>query len=365
MIYLDSAATSLQKPPQVARAMLYALSNCASVGRGAHRAADNAAKTVFTCRAVAAELFDCEAEQIVFTMNATHGLNLAIFFLVAPGGRVIHSAWEHNAVMRPLAALGAQRVCVGARLFDDELLLRELDEALKAPAQAAVFTHVSNVYGQILPIMEISKRCREAGVPLILDASQSAGHLPLSLRETGAAFIAMPGHKGLLGPQGTGLLLCADGGKPLLFGGTGGNSESEEMPPFLPDRLEAGTHNVVGIAGLSAALSFLRAHGTALARERSLIALAERRLSRISGLRLFAGGNRVGLLSVIPPDGDCERAAQSLAARGVAVRAGLHCAPLAHKSGGSFSTGTVRLAVSRFTEERQILRATEICREVF
>lgn len=365
MIYLDSAATSLQKPPQVARAMLSALQSCASVGRGGYRAANNAAEVVFSCRELAAELFGCKPEQVVFTMNATHGLNLAIFSLVSPGGRVIHSAWEHNAVVRPLAALDAQCAVVGGRPFDSDTLLRELDEALVRPAQAAVFTYVSNVYGYILPMDEIALRCRRAGVPLIIDASQAAGHLPVSLRESGARFIAMPGHKGLLGPQGTGLLLCADGAQPLLYGGTGGNSESAQMPPFLPDRLEAGTHNVVGIAGLRAALSYLRAHGTAFARERRLLALAVRELSDIEGLRLFTGRAQAGVLSLIPPDGDCERLAEKLAVRDIAVRAGLHCAPLAHKSGGSFATGTLRLSVSRFTSDAEIRRAAQVCREEF
>lgn len=367
MIYLDSAATSFQKPPEVSRAMLRALRLCSSVGRGGYRQASEAAQTVFDCRVQAAEYFDCSPEQVVFTMNATHGLNIAVRSLVPPGGRVIVSGFEHNAVTRPLHARNARLCVVGRRLFDPQGLLLELEQALQTPADAAVFTHVSNVYGYILPLREIAERCRSAGVPLIVDCSQSAGHLPLSLRRTGARFFAMPGHKGLLGPQGTGLLLCAAGAEALIYGGTGSNSAEQEMPDFLPDRLEAGTHNVPGIAGLAAGLRYLRRQkpGAILAHERRLVGVARRELSRIEGLRLFSGAEQSGVLSFIPPDGDCEGAAERLAAQGVAVRAGLHCAPLAHHSGGSFETGTVRLSVSPFNTEEEILRAANFCMKLF
>ena len=223
MIYFDSAATTLQKPESVYAAVQRTMRACASVGRGGHAAADAAARVVYACRTEAAELFDAVPEQIVFTMNATHGLNIALRSLVRPGGRVVLSGMEHNAVTRPLAALGAQIETAGAPPFAPERLLEGFARALRQGAAAAVCTHVSNVYGNVLPVSAIAALCRERGVPLIIDASQSAGTLPVSLSGTGAAFIAMPGHKGLYGPQGTGLLLCGAAGEPLLLGGTGSN----------------------------------------------------------------------------------------------------------------------------------------------
>ena len=256
MIYFDSAATTLQKPESVYAAVQRTMRACASVGRGGHAAADAAARVVYACRTEAAELFDAVPEQVVFTMNATHGLNIALRSLVRPGGRVVLSGMEHNAVTRPLAALGAQIETADAPPFAPERLLEGFARALRQGADAAVCTHVSNVYGNVLPVSAVAALCRERGVPLVIDASQSAGTLPVSLRGTGAAFIAMPGHKGLYGPQGTGLLLCGAAGEPLLQGGTGSNSLNQSMPDFLPDRHEAGTHNVCGIGGLYYVLDY-------------------------------------------------------------------------------------------------------------
>ena len=188
---------------------------------------------------------------MVFTFNATHGLNIAIKTLVKPGSTVLISGYEHNAVTRPLRAIPNVTVkAAESPLFDREAALEAFRRELTPEVDAVVCTHVSNVFGFILPIESIAALCRQRGCPLVVDASQSAGCLPLSFRELGAAFIAMPGHKGLYGPQGTGLLLCGDGAEPLLEGGTGSVSLSQEMPDFLPDRLEAGTHNIAGIAGL-------------------------------------------------------------------------------------------------------------------
>ena len=229
MIYFDSAATTLQKPPQVALAVQDAMRRCASVGRGGHKAAMAAAETVYSCRELAAELLGAEAEQVIFTMNATHGLNIAVNTLVPMGGRVVVSGFEHNAVTRPLHARNARLTIAGRRLFSPEDTLAAFEEALAEKPDAVICTQVSNVFGYILPMAHIAALCRSRGVPLIIDASQAAGTLPVSLKETGARFIAMPGHKGLYGPQGTGLLLCADGAEPILYGGTGSNSAEQEI----------------------------------------------------------------------------------------------------------------------------------------
>jgi len=217
MTYLDFGATSFQKPRQVGEAVAWAMKRCANPGRGGYEAARKAAKVVYSCREEAGALFDCEPEQVVFTSNCTHGLNIAIRSLVKPGAKVVVSGFEHNAVVRPLHALGAELRVAGRKLFDWEDTLESFASALRG-ADAAVFTHVSNVFGYLLPVEEMAGLCRERGIPFILDAAQSAGSIPVSLKKLGADFIAMPGHKGLLGPQGTGLLLCAREGEPLLLG---------------------------------------------------------------------------------------------------------------------------------------------------
>ena len=204
MIYLDNGATSFHKPRQVQQAVLRAINRCANPGRGGYRAAMEAARVVYRTRERAAELFQCDPEQVVFTSNCTHGLNIAIRSVVKPGSRVVISGFEHNAVTRPLHGLGARITVAGRKLFDWENTLEQFEKALKKGADAAVFTHVSNVFGYILPVEEMAALCRRYGVPFVLDAAQSAGMMPVSLKKLGADFIAMPGHKGLLGPSGNG-----------------------------------------------------------------------------------------------------------------------------------------------------------------
>ena len=344
MIYLDHGATSFRKPGTVAKAMQEALLRCANPGRGSYLAAEEASRQVYGCRETAARMFDCQPEQVVFTSNCTYGLNIAIRSLVKPGSRVVVSGFEHNAVTRPLHLLGAKVTVAGRKLFDWEDTLESFASALKQGADAAVFTHVSNVFGYILPVEEMAALCREKGVPFIVDAAQSAGTLPVHLEKLGADFIALPGHKGLLGPQGTGLLLCGRMPEPLFAGGTGSNSADKEMPDFLPDRLEAGTLNVPGIAGLHAGLKFIECKGMEYihqAEHRAAMRCA-RDLQEM-GLPVFTGPHQAATVSFCPK-GDCEEAAQKLARQGIAVRAGLHCAPLAHESAGTLDSGTVRVS---------------------
>lgn len=356
MAYLDSAATTLQKPPSVSRAVVSAMGRMASPGRGGHRPAMLAAETAFQCRQAAAELFHLDdPENVVFTLNATHALNLAIKSVVKPGDRVVVSGYEHNAVTRPLAALGCSIQVARSPLFDQEAILAQFDRLVTAETACVVCTHVSNVFGFILPVKEIAALCAQRGVPFILDASQSAGALPVHMDELGAAFIGMPGHKGLYGPQGTGLLLCGDGRDtcPLLEGGTGSLSAQQEMPDFLPDRLEAGTHNVPGIAGLLEGIRFVRSRGTdtILRHEQALTAMAARGLMALPGVTVYAAQRpetQAGVLSFAVTGMDCEEVGETLGGRDVAVRAGLHCAPFAHESAGTLKTGTVRASFSEF-----------------
>ncbi|MDO5400665.1 MAG: aminotransferase class V-fold PLP-dependent enzyme [Eubacteriales bacterium] len=344
MIYLDSGATSFHKPPAVARAVIRAMNTCANPGRGGYPAAMEAARQVYRCREEAAWLFSCRPEQVVMTGSCTQGLNIAIATLVRPGARVVVSGFEHNAVIRPLHALGAEIVIAGRRLFDWQDTLDSFRRALDRGAEAAVFTHVSNVFGYILPVEQLAALCRDRGVPFIIDAAQSAGTMELNFEALGPAFIAMPGHKSLLGPQGTGILLCREGGRPLVFGGTGSLSASREMPPDLPERLEAGTLNVPGIAGLTQGLRYLNRVGVERVGRRE-----HRQLRRCvaglqsRGMAVFSGPHQAATVSFLPGM-DCEAAAEQLGRQGISVRAGLHCAPAAHESAGTLATGTVRVS---------------------
>lgn len=344
MTYLDNGATSFHKPETVYRAMKCALGNCANPGRGGYTAAMAAAKTVLRCRERAGELFCCQPEQVVFTANCTHGLNIAIETLIKPGARVVISGFEHNAVTRPLHARGASVTVAGRKLFDWTDTLEDFENALRTGVDAAVFTHVSNVFGYILPVGEMAALCKQYGVPFVIDAAQSAGMLPVSMEELGADFIAMPGHKGLLGPQGTGILLCGREPVSLLQGGTGSVSLEQNMPDFLPDMAEAGTLNVPGIAGLSAGLAYVGQQGIEkiFLREQQQAKRCAEALEKL-GFRTFMGEHQGGTVSFVPHK-DCEETAQFLGDRGIAVRAGLHCAPLAHESAGTLETGTVRVS---------------------
>ena len=360
MIYLDNGATSFHKPDSVRTAMMDAMMHCGNPGRGGHEAAVAAAKTVYSCRELVGNMFDCQPEQVVFTSNCTHGLNIAIRTLVKPGDRVLISGFEHNAVTRPLWSLGARTVIAGRKLFDWDDTLQTFDSALRSGVDAAIFTHMSNVFGYILPIEAMCALCRQYEVPFIIDAAQSAGTQPVRLRAWGADFIAMPGHKGLLGPQGTGILLCGRNPEPLLCGGTGSESMNQNMPDYLPDRAEAGTLNVPGIAGLSAGLRFLQCVGIdkIFERERKEAAICTRALEGL-GIKVFSGPHQGGTLSFVPGM-DCEEAATRLAQKGIAVRAGLHCAPVAHESAGTLESGTVRVSFGHDAQRwqtRALLRA--------
>lgn len=368
MIYLDCAATAMQKPPAVSRAMGYALTHMASPGRGGHRPAMLAGECTFRCRQEAAELFHMEnPEQVVFTGNATHGLNLAIKSLVRPNETVLISGYEHNAVTRPLHAIPGVKIKVASGpLFRPEEMVDAFRRAMTPEVSVVICTHVSNVFGYILPLETISRLCHERGKRLIVDASQSAGCLPVHMDELKADFIAMPGHKGLCGPQGTGLLLCGcEEVQPLLEGGTGSASLRQDMPEFLPDRLEAGTHNVTGIAGLLEGLRYVRRMGLEriLSHERELTAAAMKGLSRLPGIRLYGTADMVyqtGICSFVPAEATCEELGERLGSLGIALRAGLHCAPLAHRTAGTVETGTVRLSVSPFNTREEIRTLLQI-----
>jgi len=360
MIYFDAAATTLQKPETVVRAVETAITSLASPGRGGHKASMRAAEIIYACRAAAAELFAVsDPAQIVFTHNATHALNMAIKSKVISGDRVVISSYEHNSVTRPLRAIGAEIVIARSALFCNKSAIRAFEEALTPDTKLLVLNHVSNVFGAVLPIKEIAAMCKARNIPFILDASQSAGVLDIKAEELEADFIAMPGHKGLYGPQGTGLLICK--GTPertLLEGGTGSESRHLDMPETLPDRLEVGTHNMPGISGLLEGIRFVQTHGEWILRhEQTLLQRLTAGLRTMSGLHLYESPQahmQTGVLSFRFPDIDVECVAQSLGEQDVAVRAGCHCAPLAHESAGTLETGTVRVSFSAFNTEQEV-----------
>lgn len=360
MIYFDAAATSFQKPASVGRAVAEAMAAMSSPGRGGYPTAQMADRTLVECREELAQLFQVpDPESVVFTSNATHGLNIAIRSLVKPGSRVVLSGYEHNAVTRPLYAIpGVKLHVVNTPLFQPEEMLRGFSKLITADTTAVVCTHVSNVFGYVLPIGEISALCRERGVPLIVDASQSAGILPVDFAAWQAAFVAMPGHKGLYGPQGTGVLLCGVPTEPLLRGGTGSNSKEQEMPEFLPDRLEAGTHNMPGVAGLLAGVRFVRKLGIQRIRDHEW-RLKEQLLTFLEGRQDFRvygchdEALQAGVLSFAPVEGDCESLCDRLAEEGFALRSGFHCAPFAHRTAGTIQGGTIRFSASAFNSQRE------------
>ena len=370
MIWLDNAATTLRKPPAVSAAVSAAVRELADPGRGGHVPARRAAETAFACREAAARLFHVpQQEQVVFTMNATHGLNIAVKSLARPGSRVVVSGCEHNAVLRPLTAVGAAVEVAASPLFDREAALAAFSEKLTEETSLCVVNAVSNVFGFALPLEKLAALCRERGVPLIVDASQAAGSRPLDFAALGAAFVAMPGHKGLYGPQGTGLLLCAEPGKTLLEGGSGSDSANPMMPDYLPDRHEAGTHNMPGIAGLLQGLRFVERLGVAeiARRENALLRSAVLALGEIDELRLYTAPRieeQAPVLSFTARGRDSQTLAEALSRRGFALRAGLHCAPLAHETAGTAPGGTVRLSLSVFNTAAELRRFAAVLKEL-
>lgn len=362
MIYLDNAATTFKKPQSVLDSVMNAYKESTSVGRGGYESAMKAAETVYGAREKAAELFGASApEQVVFTSNATHALNLAIKGVLREGNCVI-SGYEHNSVVRPIKACrGLECRIATGKLFCPEIIARSFERLIDKNTVFAVCTHMSNVFGYILPIERIDEICYKKGVPLIIDASQSAGSLPIKISRLRACVcICMPGHKGLYGPQGTGLLICREGEKlnTIIEGGTGSVSRDITQPAFMPDRLECGTHNVPGIAGLSAGMSYIteRGEGAIMRHERSLMREIARGLRRLEGIKVFSSSDALlqgGVISFVSDKMSAEEIANALSDKKIAVRSGFHCSPLAHESVGTVN-GTVRVSVSDFTEEKEI-----------
>jgi cysteine desulfurase family protein len=374
-IYLDNAATSHPKPESVYRAVDHALREIgASPGRGGYRRGLEATRLLFEAREAVSELFGIrDSSRVAFTSSATEGLNLAIHGLLRSGGHAITTSMEHNSVVRPLH-LAETRGGEVTRIPCDRngfVNPRHVAAALRADTRLIVLSHCSNVTGAIQPIGEIGFLAGKAGVPLLVDAAQSAGLLPIDVEEMGIALLAGAGHKALLGPQGTGFLYVAEGfdPDPLLVGGTGSHSSDEEQPADMPDRYESGTPNLPGIAGLKAGVEFILRTGIEVirAKEAALVARLMDGLARMAGVTLYGplpGDERGGVVSFTVLGIDPSFIGFTLDREyGIEVRVGLHCAPEAHRTIGTFPMGTVRVSPGWFTTEEDIesfLRAMEV-----
>jgi len=367
--YFDNAATSFPKPPEVAAEMTRYLNEVGgSYGRSAH------ARTVAVSRAVeetrsflAARIGVTQAAHLFFTHNATHAINLVLKGFPFTHKRVLVSALEHNAVMRPLMRLAAERgltVATLPSLPDGTVAVERIGEALNEAADLVIVNHESNVNGVLQPLAEIKRRI--GAVPLLVDAAQSAGSTPLALEEAGIDMAAFTGHKGLFGPTGTGALYLKEPDRiaPLIEGGTGSNSESFEMPGFLPDKFEAGTPNIAGIFGLRAALLHPPAVRHAAA---DLCALLDA-MERVEGLRVFRAADRERqgeLFSFTSDRMDCAAFGRRLHDEfGIETRVGLHCAPAAHRHMGTFPDGTVRIALSPYHDRDDIAYLRDAVKKV-
>ncbi len=376
MIYLDNGATSFPKPRSVHAAMATCMQRyAANAGRGAHKLSVTAAEKIWETRSLLATLFHIEtAERIVFTQNCTDGLNLALKGILKKGEDIVISDMEHNSVYRPCIALAEKGVrTLFAKSDDDgcispEAVFREITPRTRLVS----IQHASNVGGGINPIREIGQGLRERGILFMVDAAQTAGGVDIDVLRDCIDILVFPGHKGLLGPQGTGGLYIREGIeiKPTREGGTGSGSESPHMPDFLPDRLESGTLNLPGIVGLGAGVRFVLQNGAEAigAHERYLAEVFIRKIAPIRGVRVLGPKERekrTGIVSLAIEGKDPSAVAEILDRKyGIAVRAGLHCAPLAAARFGILKEGSVRFAPGVFTTAREMEYAAEAMREI-
>ncbi len=399
--YFDNAATSFPKPPAVIEAMRsYALRLGASPGRGAYREARESAELMWRCRERIARLINAETpKRIVFTLNTSDALNLAIRGILAEhpsrGGHCVTTWMDHNSVLRPLNAIVDRHAAEQTRVrVDPRTGLVDPDDlrrAIRPDTRLVATLHASNVTGTLQPMAEIGRVCRDAGVPLLVDAAQTLGHIPVDVRALGIDLLAFPGHKGLLGPLGTGGLYLRPGMERLVRtireGGTGSVSERDVQPEALPDKYEAGSHNAIGIIGLSEGVAWIldRTVEALGAHEQALIARflerirADTETGWLPGLRLLGpptAEHRVGVFSVVVEGLAPGRLADLLEDRyGILTRAGLHCAPLAHRTfatdpaaaGDADLAGATRFSLGPFLGEEDVDAATdalaEVCRE--
>jgi len=362
MIYLDNAATSWPKPRETVLAMADAMTRCgANPGRAGHKLAISAGRIVEDCReAIAQMLGEGDAARVVFCQNATDALNTAIHGVVRTGDHVISTLLEHNSVLRPLSELsrsGAITLTLVPPDAQGRIPAADIEKAMLPGTRLVAMTHMSNVLGTVQDAAAVGQVCARHGALFLLDCAQTAGHIPLAPKKWGCHLLAMPGHKGLLGPHGTGALWIAPGVRvaPLRQGGTGSVSESMFQPRMLPDSLESGTLNLPGIAGLRAGLR------TALADMRhthektiALCNMLYQELKNLPGVRVYTSGG-ASLVSFNVSGIGSQELAMLLDGEGIAVRGGLHCAPGVHRFLGTLSTGAVRVSPGRYSTREDML----------
>lgn len=375
MIYLDNAATTLRKPPQVAQAVLEAMQTLGNSARGAHEGALGAAHTVYGARVKLAELFGCaRADHVVFTANVTESLNVALCGLLRPGDRAVATDLEHNSVLRPLYRLAAERGVQADFAPADRqgrLDYGALERLLRPDTRLVVCTHASNLTGNVVDVRRVAELAHARGALLVVDAAQTAGTRPVDMDALGADVLCFTGHKGMMGPQGTGGLCIREGVEiaPFKVGGTGVQTYSETQPAQYPTRLEAGTLNGHGVAGLSAAVDWL--NGTGLdaieARETALTRRFYEGARAIPGVTVYGdfSGEHAAIVALnVRGFGSGEVADALSEDYGIAVRAGAHCAPRMHMALGTKEQGAVRFSFSWFTTEDEIDAALAALREL-
>lgn len=367
MMYFDNGATTYPKPQAVINAAMAAMRDFgANPGRSGHRMSLRAAETVYRCRKNLARLFGIDnPENVIFTYNCTTALNTVIKGVLKSGDHAVVSSLEHNAVVRPLEAmkeLGVTYSVAEVTEGDDEATIRAFRSQFRKNTRLVICTHASNVFGVKLPVERLAALCRLNGILFCLDAAQTAGVVPISLEGSCIDYLCTAGHKGLYGPMGTGVLVIHSDVMPdsLTEGGTGSFSSELRQPELLPDRYESGTPNLVGIAGLNAGVEFVRSR-TPERLDDYEMRLAQRlydKLSKINAVRLYTSrpetDTHVPVISFNVGNTDSEQVAAMLDRHQIAVRAGLHCAPLAHQSYGTQEQGTVRAVMSVFNHEKQI-----------
>lgn len=374
MIYLDNAATTLQKPRPVGQAMLDALQTAGNPGRGAHEPTLHAARLVYETRTALAELLGADDPScIAFTANATQSLNMALCGLFHPGDHVLTTVCEHNSVLRPLYRLQKNGVQLDFVEADARGVLRyeQFEQKLRPNTRAVVISHASNVTGNVADVAFVADFTKKHDLLLVLDAAQTAGIRPLDVKILGADVLCFTGHKGLLGPQGTGGAYVRPGLRvaPLVVGGSGVHSFAEEHPAQMPTALEAGTLNVPGIAGLGAGVRWILQQGvqTLQEKETAWAQLFYEQLQEVKNLTFYGdfSGNlpRVPIVSLNIGDEDSAWVADALwEDAGICVRAGAHCAPLLHKTLGTAAQGVVRFSFSHANTEEEVLRAAKAVR---
>ena len=366
MLYLDNAATSHPKPEDVYLAVDTVFRQPGSASRGTHQASLAADQLVFETRELLAQFFNVpDSDRFVFTFNATMAINQALFGLLKSGDRVVTTSMEHNAVSRPLRALSDQGIEVVKVKADNRSGIVDPDElrqeCVKKQTRLLVVNHCSNVFGSIQDITGLGDWCRQHNVIFMLDASQSAGMLPIDISSSKIDLLAAPGHKGLFGPQGTGFLYVGENLDltPFMYGGTGANSHSDRQPDSLPERLESGTYNLAGLAGLKAGIEFVLQTGIEAIRskEKSLVGQLISGLNDIDGVVVYGPqdmNRRGAAVSFSMVGKDASEIGYLLDQQNIAVRVGLHCAPDAHHTMGTYPAGTVRVSPGFFTTNEDI-----------